>query len=776
MRACVDQLRQDEVREVHWSRHLLACLARITGARGLIGCRSVKFHAHFWWYSSPTAGDEALGAVRDWPAESGILLLDAYPPPDRKGLLRRAAGHARHIWVLRMIGRDEASSADLEALVSLGAQLYARLSKRSFVTHVRNCWCEAKYDAQPAKGTAEVWRLGRANLEEFYLSPHAFKEALGDWEQLREDFHWPAENRPPSWDHYRAGQQDYVQESWEGLVAAIDGSVDRAREAMGAGVVVGKDLIPELSLAFPVGGPLASLRAEAAALDALVTRVPDDRPLLVFVDCLVLLSILAHWGQEDFWPDMDEIKHFDIIEPCLRRLRRRRATTRLVKVKSHSGILMNERADALADIGCASDDEPSWPGPRKSDPLQLCPRDSIRKAYAPFPDRFVCDKQLIKRASEGVERDAGRARGTIFSREILQDPVNCHAILSAISSQPDSLVRLWMQTVSGLYPTMARLHRILPGKFRSATCTWCNANVPETLCHFASTCTKFHHARTEAHNRAWQIIAGDLRRAAPPGWRFHIETAVRDTGLLCDVLRGGTGQVAPAGGPILDLECFNNLRPDAIAVNLALKKIAIIDLTRPYDGCDERGRQPDVETLGEAVAPNSDEHDRLRFPSERKDDTQDSNGRSKMLMAAKRKMDKYADLAWAIRQGQGTPDWQVQVFPWVVGVRGVIDTAGISRALEFLEVPTKRRWKIQQRTALASVKSFEFLHRVRTSANPRRIPFVSGLSEVATSGRKRQRNGEEAVCTLQRWKRLSGDTMRINLLRARWRGSGEAGS
>ena len=65
---------------------------------------------------------------------------------------------------------------------------------------------------------------------------------------------------------------------------------------MGAGRVVGRGQMPEFSLACPVGGPLATFRPEAAALEALVAWVPDDAPLLVFVDCLVLLAILARWG------------------------------------------------------------------------------------------------------------------------------------------------------------------------------------------------------------------------------------------------------------------------------------------------------------------------------------------------------------------------------------------------------------------------------------------------------------------------------------------------
>ena len=116
---------------------------------------------------------------------------------------------------------------------------------------------------------------------------------------------------------------------------------------------------------FPVGGPLSSLRAEAAVLHGLLGNAPDDQPFLIFTDCLSLMDNLSKWGRLDFWPDQDDLRHFDILESCIRRLRCRQAETRIVKVKSHSGLLMNDRADALAEDGRHSDDPPCWPGPRK---------------------------------------------------------------------------------------------------------------------------------------------------------------------------------------------------------------------------------------------------------------------------------------------------------------------------------------------------------------------------------------------------------------------------
>ena len=105
---------------------------------------------------------------------------------------------------------------------------------------------------------------------------------------------------------------------------------------------MGGNLVPDIDLSFPVGGPLSSLRPEAAAVHELVSTVPDGSPLLIFIDCLVLLVVLSRWGQENFWPEPEDIKHFDIIEVCIQLLRNRTAITKFVKVKSHSGILLNE--------------------------------------------------------------------------------------------------------------------------------------------------------------------------------------------------------------------------------------------------------------------------------------------------------------------------------------------------------------------------------------------------------------------------------------------------
>jgi len=300
--------------------------------------------------------------------------------------------------------------------------------------------------------------------------------------------------------------------------------------------------------------------------------------------------------------------------------------------------------------------------------------------------------------------------------------------------------------------------------------------VPETLSHFTSVCGAFHHARTAAHNQVWQVVTQELRRAMPPGWQVFVETAMRDTGLLRTDVLGATRAVLDAQ-LTHEIAQLGNLRPDAVAVNRQLRKIAILDLTRPFDGDDrapvdsrsasrplpdDEARRDGPEVAVEVAGSNSDTRDQVFALG----GTAAHQGRRSIQVAAARKMEAYGPLMAALRNLYGGQDWTVEVLPWVVGVRGILDATGIQRAFAFLDIPVQRRQGLLRTTAVASVQSFAFLHRVRQSANPRRI-LMDGLEQVVPRKRKR---GEEAACTWQRWQRLRTDSMRTTLGQARWRG------
>ena len=510
---------------------------------------------------------------------------------------------------------------------------------------------------------------------------------------------------------------------------------------------------------------------------------------------------------------------------------------------------MNDRADALAQQGSSSEEPPRWPGPRKTDPLSLSARETVRDAHAPFPDRNVPDQQLIRRAMECAELRAARIKATTCSREMLRDPLNCGDILKSIAGMRDSAVRLWMQTVTGQYPTKARLHKMFPGKFPSAACPWCQrtgVDEPETLCHFLTVCPRFREARTEAHNQCWKSITQALGTAMPPDWHFFHDKPMRTTGLLCvrpapedrlgsDVgaleQRAGVGEHSLPGlmdhGGSLGSADLYNLRPDTVAVHHGLKKIAILEHCRPYDGADREQpdtpldptpspgeepvtlavdpteRPPDsaIETrygeflvrvgrnVGEggctnsSAVPGEDEVDASRglgstAPRHAGHDSRggtrataeageqitlhpaDPSTRGRIRDARMRKHVKYKALADVLRRCH--PGWQVEVLPWVVGVRGVVDATGIQHAMTFLGVPVAKRGGLVRRSAVASVESLVYMHRVRSSGASRIRIDLARERRPLSGTKKRRRGGDDAGENMVRWRRLGLDPARRN--------------
>jgi hypothetical protein len=56
--------------------------------------------------------------------------------------------------------------------------------------------------------------------------------------------------------------------------------------------------------------------------------------------------------------------HFDVIYPHLSELQQWRGNITLMKINSHAGCLMNERADELAEAGRIADEQELCPGPQ----------------------------------------------------------------------------------------------------------------------------------------------------------------------------------------------------------------------------------------------------------------------------------------------------------------------------------------------------------------------------------------------------------------------------
>ncbi len=110
---------------------------------------------------------------------------------------------------------------------------------------------------------------------------------------------------------------------------------------MGGAYLFCADPDPIMIFSAPVGGPLASARAEAASPLQLLLDVQQRYGhhvhLLIFVDCLVVLDILRKWGRSDFNPGPKEVIHFTVVLSLITELWQWAGNNTLLKVKSHTG-------------------------------------------------------------------------------------------------------------------------------------------------------------------------------------------------------------------------------------------------------------------------------------------------------------------------------------------------------------------------------------------------------------------------------------------------------
>ena len=119
------------------------------------------------------------------------------------------------------------------------------------------------------------------------------------------------------------------------------------------------------------------------------------------------------------------------------------------------------------------------------------------------------------------------------------------------------------------------------------------------------------------------------------------------------------------------VEQIGRRQPDWLLVSNELKRIAIPDLCRPSD-----------------VLP------------------------SQLLVAATRKQQAYSPLEEALSY-YTERGWIVHIFPGVVGIRGMINPAHVESLLKFIGIQ-QILWKVAvERSVLASVRAFHFLHKVR---------------------------------------------------------------
>jgi hypothetical protein len=121
-----------------------------------------------------------------------------------------------------------------------------------------------------------------------------------------------------------------------------------------------------------------------------------------------------------------------------------------------------------------------------------------------------------------------------------------------------------------------------------------------------------------------------------------------------------------------------------------------------------------------------------------------SDSRQQALTEAyDRKIKCYGPLTAAL-QGYVDSEWDVCVFPWVFGARGMARRDQLTQALEFLDIPKEKWTSIIESTVRASVEGLAYMHRILVlyidSTQDLRNPMESAARQerLLSAGRKQK--------------------------------------
>lgn len=392
-----------------------------------------------------------------------------------------------------------------------------------------------------------------------------------------------------------------------GVIVATDGSV-KEDGRMGAAYVALDNKLPPRS--FVVLGPPSSMRGELTGMDAAVADTPVDTDLTILTDSLASMQKLQGLQRQDFQDWLHGHPEKALLESLVQRINERaraQAFTRIIKVPAHAAHALNEAADAAASRAAeAADDETVAMSHADSGAVRFYIQGRLVE-WGPCVRRILAQTEsaqyqalltsILPQPADAHDNGAdltdtrrgGRAvsltakwlmrpdQGRKYIGEVLAD-LRCGARRRRV-----------MQTIAGVYPCRALLHRW--GKAPSPICLLCDRDI-DTVAHAQCWCPNLKSARIAAHHAIASRILHFLQTSNVGGWQFHPELAVGslraiDTPIdlhdawnrMVDELEEieedlTGGDAAPA---------LARLRPDIWAVSWCKKQVLLLELTRAND-------------------------------------------------------------------------------------------------------------------------------------------------------------------------------------------------
>jgi ribonuclease HI len=391
------------------------------------------------------------------------------------------------------------------------------------------------------------------------------------------------------WQQFHEGSQDFKYREFQGVVAATDGSVvndPQVGPLMGGGIAfrAGDHGLEDQCVC--VHGHVSTLVAEGAAAATLLAMVPKDKPLVIFTDSANIMYAMQHCSRKERWRDFATHPDVELLTELALQQAGRTALTIWVKIKSHTSVELNERADRLATEAPFAEESTSKKFDQQEDsnliqfykkgdsgPVQATAQE-LKEHFLQIRSRKVLDQAVrIFESDRGevvtkVTRTVQKLTAVGVGREFL--PTVVWADKGPYSVE-DKVVKRMLQCITNTFPTQARLH--IMGKASDGTCKFCSGEVRETLFHWQSECSRFNEARTKAHNIIWSTVFEAMSSylpKGPSGWDTFFEIPVKDI-----------------FSSMQNNEEHALRRPDGVFLQKGQMKYVLVDLTRGYGSTRE---------------------------------------------------------------------------------------------------------------------------------------------------------------------------------------------
>ena len=389
-------------------------------------------------------------------------MLDAFSPPQQTEILETltqlaevaAPGEDRWIVLSAQGAKNNKDGKPIQAALAKSCSKLTELFPGQRLHAKGDAWRTG--DTSPTKLTSEYWVW----MGQSYDMPAEV------WEQCcHEELLTAAEIDTLSEagvEYWRARQDGQYFERKDCTIAACDGSVTGDMGA--AAVIRAPGHEPQVVYGKVAGAELtSSFRAEAAAMSFAIAAAPLHIPLVVYTDSMNVLHALQAWNRRIFFRDLRRQRNSDIFEKMLTDISLRTAPLRVVKVKSHRGVTMNEEADHWAGVAAsAPSTEVDWHfstlPPDNKMTFAWEEQDEEMSATADVGKvtkqwNIVAEQQMVERV---------RRAATMGGQFLTENGRGLHLLQKSRAVRPwtEQEERRWMQLVGRVFPVNSYLRRI----------------------------------------------------------------------------------------------------------------------------------------------------------------------------------------------------------------------------------------------------------------------------------------------------------------------------